>query len=150
MTKSKFKKLQNLFFSKICKQPNTIKLYAFDVINEGDYYSFIGESAVVEKDPLILRAFYVKTDNENIRADLGLAEDIALIVYISPLDLERQTGDKNFTVNIDKLLNVRAEFINIDYRVKKINKIEPVTIDGDFLHLAYELQLSSYDKYKNT
>ena len=132
VTETHYRSLQQLFFSRIVKQPKRIKVQFSEITSEGANFDFTGESSVQWSLPVELNCFYSRTISDATRDKYGISTAFSLICYLSPLELLEILGYQIFP---DRVMNnyngIRFIFEDEEMIVKKILELEKIELfDG--------------------
>jgi hypothetical protein len=134
-----YKMLADLLTERVSWQPNTLIICLPIVTSAGQFTDFIGENPV-EYDCFSLKCFFSVTNNSKDREKFGVDSNVDIIFYISPEDLEKEIGVKEFSVRTKKTTNVKLTFKNQDFKANNITNVEIVEQAEDTKHIAIKIE----------
>lgn len=133
-----------MFFSRVtqCCNPSTVKLKTIKTISTGKLTNFTGDS-LREVDKIYeFGCFYMRNISDKQREKMGVTQDTTDVVYISPLELERKTGDVLFPDYVrSNYSRIAVEFIGAYYEILNIIDLEPMFNGKVYVCMAYQLNL---------
>lgn len=85
---------------------------------------------------------YKRNLTDKFRTSYGIDDDITAIIYLSPLEVKKFTGTKEFIASVKvNTQKVRITLFGVVYRIKRYIELEPMKVGTDMLSLAYEFRL---------
>lgn len=89
-----------------------------------------------------LHCLYKRTINDKERTKNGVTQMVDVVVYVSPLELEKRTGSAEFTSTIrNSYSTISVEFNGKHYEVTNIIDLEPIFVGGKEMRIAYQINL---------
>lgn len=144
LSSTHFEKLQNLFFKKVttCCNPASVTFEMLSITSPNDYSEFTGDGNRSIDKSFDLKCFYQRNISDKQREKLGVTQDVTDIIYISPLELEKKYGSKNFADIVrNSYAGLFVKFLGSRYTLIKIVDLEPMHNGKEYVCLAYQLNL---------
>lgn len=152
ISKKHFSVLQNLFYSKVasCCNSATVRLIFFSTDGGDRISNFVGDNKRVPTKTVDLNCLYQRNLNDKMREKLGVNQEITDIIYISPQELQKKTGNAKFPEEVrNSYAMIAIEFLGNHYELNSIVDLEPMHNGNELMCIAYQLNLKTLSgKYK--
>jgi hypothetical protein len=151
MTKEQFRYFQRSFFKHLTGSfnPVTLKITKISVDHQGDALnSFVGDGVRSEVETYELKALYKRMVSNKEREAYGVSADVSIVVYVSPLELEAQTGSKQFPEYFKRsYAGFQFEFLGNKFEVDRMIAKEEFFSGEELLCMAYQFDLKRDEGY---
>lgn len=126
------------------KNPSNIEVLIpeYDSDSVRSESEFTGEIKPIKQNSIKLHCFYNRTDSDIVRSKYGVSEEVTLVVFVSPIELEKKTGSTRFSERImrNKQL-VKVKFNGNEYFVQNILYKEEFPDANETMAIAIQLNL---------
>lgn len=139
-----FSKIQQRFFATLsrCGNPTEVIIQFIKVTSTGSFTDFTGDSQRTVDMEFGLRCFYQRYLNDKQREKAGVAEDVTLSVFISPLDLQAKTGSFDFPDYVrSSYSRIAVKMFGKHHEIESIRDLEPQQLAGKITCIAYQINL---------